>query len=134
MLLMEFHDAEIGNSHAALAWDIADMRNAEAWVEDNVINTKLKIVKCILRSYDGTEIRRWERSSIEEEFRETYNALTGFGEPEPKIPTEHTWHFHFVPPKLAGWKCLACRVVVKSADARDSFDRENPDCPGRRAN
>lgn len=132
-MLLEFHDAEIGNSHSGSALNIERMEQAENWVIEMAKETR-SIVKCVLRFYDGQEIRRWVRDNGQEAFREVYNFLTDVGEPEPKIPTEHVWRFQIAPPKLSGWKCAKCNVVAENSSVRERFDRESPACAGRCAN
>lgn len=127
MMLMEFHDDEVGNSHAFSAWNIEDMPRAEGWVKEMAENDA-GVVKCILRSYEGEEIRRWERNDTKEEFREVYNSLMGVGKPEPIIPTEHVWRFHLVDPETPRWRCSGCQVIVLNTSHRERFDRKHPTC------
>src|SRR3989344_7524511 len=93
MPILEFHDAEIGNSHAGSAWGIHTMTRAEELVSHSA-KTDPHIVKWVLRSERNQEVRRWERDgNVTNGFKEVYNLLIGRGEPEPAIPTQHVWRF-----------------------------------------
>ena len=128
MPILEFHDAEIGNSHAGSAWGIHTMTRAEELVSHSA-KTDPHIVKWVLRSERNQEVRRWERDpNATNGFKETYNLITGQGEPEPVIPTQHAWHFRLNPTHGPHWACVKCSMVAHSTSDRERTDMERYSC------